>query len=166
MEKHNWTRFNLRIPINASIEDIYNSWTSQEQLEKWFLRKAEFSGADGSPRPSSSTISTEDTYVWMWHGWSDEVAERGKIIELNGKDFLKFSFGKAGIVSVVIKTEAGENIVELQQEEIPTDEKSQVNFYVGCSVGWTFYLANLKSILEGGLDLRNKNVKIAQVISS
>lgn len=30
----------------------------------------------------------------------------------------------------------------------------------------TFYLANLKSVLEGGLDLRNKNVNIPNVISA
>lgn len=166
MQTHDWTRFNLRIPVHASLNSIYNAWTSQENLENWFLRRAEFTSANGVLRKASSTIEEGDTYVWMWHGWSDEVAERGKVLSINGKNSLKFSFGKAGIVSVQIKTESGENIVELQQEEIPTDEKSRVNFYVGCSIGWTFYMANLKSILEGGIDLRNKNVDIREVVSS
>jgi hypothetical protein len=37
---------------------------------------------------------------------------------------------------------------------------------VGCGEGWTFYLTNLKSILEGGVDLRNKEMKLKNVINS
>jgi hypothetical protein len=32
--------------------------------------------------------------------------------------------------------------------------------------GWVFYLANLKSFPEGGIDLRNKNEKLKSVINS
>ena len=32
--------------------------------------------------------------------------------------------------------------------------------------GWIFYLANLKSVLEGGLDLRNKRMEITNVITA
>ncbi len=39
------------------------------------------------------------------HDWSDETVKRKIVLEANGKDFFKFSFGKAGIVSVTIKTE-------------------------------------------------------------
>lgn len=40
------------------------------------------------------------------------------------------------------------------------------NLLVGCGEGWVFYLANLKSILEGGIDLRNKNDAIRNVLNS
>jgi hypothetical protein len=32
--------------------------------------------------------------------------------------------------------------------------------------GWTFYLANLKSVLEGGLDLRNKNARLQRLVNA
>ena len=48
--------------------------------------------------------------------------------------------------------------------KIGPDEK--LRLYIGCGEGWTFYLANLKSMLEGGIDLRNKNDKIKGVINS
>lgn len=32
--------------------------------------------------------------------------------------------------------------------------------------GWTFYLTNLKSILEGGFNLRNKNNKLGDVVNT
>ncbi len=57
-------------------------------------------------------------------------------------------------------------IVELSQEQIPTDERHKALYHVGCLEGWTFYLANLKSYLDGGLDLRNKNANIARVVNA
>lgn len=79
---------------------------------------------------------------------------------------MKFSFGEAGIVSVAIINEEGENIVELTQEEIPIDEEAKINYHMGCSEGWAFYLVNLKSILEGGIDLRNKDLRLKRVVNS
>ena len=91
---------------------------------------------------------------------------RGEIIAANGVDRLKFSFHDPMTVSVSIFREGGVSIVELVQENIPLDEDSRKNYFVGCGEGWTFYLANLKSVLEGGLDLRNKDEKIRSVINS
>ena len=135
MEEHDWSRFVLRIPVKAEVQKIYDSWTTQSGLEKWFLRKAAFSKADKLPRFSTDHIQREDTYEWMWHGYDDKIAERGKVLEANGKDSLRFIFGKAGIVSVKIKTESGEIIVELLQENIPIDDESKINFHVGCTKG-------------------------------
>ena len=86
---------------------------------------------------------------------------------MNGKDFFKFSFGKAGICSVAIKQEKGETIVEMVHDNIPTtDEHGMQYFHVGFKTGWTFYFANMKSIFEGGIDLRNKNEKLQDMLNS
>lgn len=37
---------------------------------------------------------------------------------------------------------------------------------LSCKTGWTSYLANLKSVLEGGIDPRNKNEQLKAVINS
>jgi uncharacterized protein YndB with AHSA1/START domain len=166
MDNYDWSKFTQRIPVKAGPQKIYDAWATPAGLEKWFLRNAKFRKADGSPRDPNDLIQKDDTYEWNWFGYSDDTSEHGKIIAANGKDFFKFVFGKAGIVSVTIKTEENQTIVELLQEQIPTDEKSKVSFHLGCSTGWTFYLANLKSIYEGGLDLRNKDEKIKRVVNS
>ncbi len=163
MKKHDWSTFNKRIAINASKADIFNSWTSQDNLEKWFLSQAEFSSHDGTVKNRGSKILKGDTYSWMWHG-SENVAE-GMVRENNGDDLLRFTFLGCE-VSVEIKEEAGENVVQITQSAIPLDEDSTMSYYVGCSRGWTFYLANLKSILEGGIDLRNKNGNLTNVINT
>jgi len=164
--QHDWSSFRLKISIKTDAPSIYRAWTTQEKLENWFLRKAEFTKQDGNKRDRNSALEVNDTYEWMWHGYGDDVIEKGTIMQANGKDFLQFSFGKAGNVSVNIKEEAGESMIELVQDAIPTDEKGQASYHLGCSKGWVFYLANLKSILEGGIDLRNKKIELTEVINS
>jgi uncharacterized protein YndB with AHSA1/START domain len=166
MQLHDWTKFHLRIPVNTDVETVYKAWTTQEGLENWFLRKAAFTDKNGVARKINSSIQVNDTYEWLWHGWGDEVMEKGSVLQMNGKNFLKFSFGKAGNVSVTINNEGEESLVELVQSEIPTDESSQINFHLGCTKGWIFYLTNLKSILEGGIDLRNRKEALKDVINS
>ena len=166
MSTYNWSRFILRIPVMADSETLYRLWMTQEGLESWFLRKAAFTNAKGTPVPWNELADVGDTYEWMWHGWGDDTVERGSILQCNGKDNLQFSFGKAGNVMVSFKKEQGEMMVELLQDQIPTDEKGKEYYHLGCSKGWVFYLANLKSVVEGGLDLRNRNVELKDVVNS
>lgn len=161
-----WSKFTKRVNIKASVEEIIAAWTTQTGLERWFLRKAEFTDLNNERRDPNSRIEKGDLYRWLWHGWGDETVQFGTIVQMNAKDPLEFTFGKAGIVKVLVKKEKEEIIVELVQEGIPTDEDSKINYHVGCSTGWTFYLANLKSVLEGGLDLRNKNTGLKDMVNS
>jgi len=57
-------------------------------------------------------------------------------------------------------------IVKLTQKNIPTDDVSKRNIRLGCESGWSFYLLNLKSIYEGGVDLRNKNPEFIGMLNS
>ena len=52
------------------------------------------------------------------------------------------------------------------RSNIPTDDKSKKDIRLGCYEGWSFYMVNLKSIYEGGLDLRNMNDQLKGVINS
>jgi uncharacterized protein YndB with AHSA1/START domain len=166
MSTYDWSRFVTRINIKAPVETLYNAWATRAGIERWFLRLSEYKQRNGSLRDDDEHVAVGDTYKWLWYGYPDKTVEYGEILDLNDKDYLQFSFGKAGICTVRIKTEAGENIVELVQEEIPTDEKGMQYYHVGCKTGWTFYLANMKSMLEGGIDLRNKNEKLQEMLNS
>jgi uncharacterized protein YndB with AHSA1/START domain len=166
MEKYNWSRFVTRIDINAPIEKLYWCWATKAGMEFWFLRMSEFKDRDGSLKSNDAFVNAGDTYRWRWWGWPDETTEEGSILDANGKDFFKFSFGKAGDCAVTLKTELGQNIVELVQDNIPTTEQGMHYWHLGCKTGWTFHLANLKSLLEGGIDLKNKNEKLTNMLNS
>lgn len=166
MTDFNWGRFTVRITVKASPKDLYKAWATKKGIENWFLRLSEYKRPDGVSRAVNEDVEAGDTYKWLWHGWPDDMVETGSILDCNGKDQIKFKFGAAGDCTVNIKTEEGENIVELIQENIPLDEKGMQYYHLGCKTGWTFYLANLKSLMEGGIDLRNRNEKIQRVINS
>jgi uncharacterized protein YndB with AHSA1/START domain len=166
MSTHDWSRFTVRIDIKAPVEKLYHAWATRSGMEYWFLRLSEYKKPDGSLRSDNELVQKNDSYKWLWHGWPDETVEHGRILDCNGKDFFKFSFGKAGNCSVRIYEEQGTNIVELVQDEIPTDDFGMHNWHVGCKTGWTFYLANMKSLFEGGTDLRNKNERLQQMLNS
>lgn len=165
MQNYDWQKFKLRITVHSSIRELYNLWTTQEGLEKWFLRKAEFKKPDQNLRTRTENIQTYDSYEWMWHGYDDHIVEHGRILNANGKDFLQFTFTAGCIVTVKIFEET-ENLIELSQENFPADENDRIKFHFDCSRGWTFYLTNLKSILEGGIDLRNRKVEIQNVVNA
>lgn len=155
-----WSRFEVKMPLDFDEIKIMEHWLTQENLEKWFLRKAEFTNKDGEPRNRSEKIQPGDSYKWQWHGWPETIEEQGLVLEPHKGEFLRFVFGKAGIVGLSMFWEQEENILKLVQEQIPQDEQSRMNFYVGCKTGWTFYMLNLKSILLNGPDLRNKNSEL------
>jgi len=163
---YDWSRFSVRININASMEKLYRAWATRSGMEYWFLRLSEYKKHDGSLRGDDELAAKGDSYKWLWHGWPDETVEYGEILDENGHDLFRFSFGKAGNCTVRIYREQGETIVELVQDDIPVDEQGKHYWHVGCKTGWTFYLANMKSLFEGGIDLRNKNVNLQQVLNA
>jgi uncharacterized protein YndB with AHSA1/START domain len=165
-QQFDWSHFTVRINVNAPVEKLYRAWGTRSGMERWFLRLSEYKKPDGSLRTNDELVDKGDSYKWLWHGWPDEMVESGEILDCNGKDLFKFSFGKAGNCTVRIYKEQNETIVELVQDNIPTDEQGMHYWHLGCKTGWTFYLANMKSLYEGGNDLRNKNVKLQQVLNA
>jgi Activator of Hsp90 ATPase homolog 1-like protein len=163
---YDWGRFTVRINVNAPVEKLYRAWATRSGMEYWFLRLSEYKKPGGSLRGNDEFVAKGDTYKWLWHGWPDETVEKGEVLDCNGKDFFKFSFGKAGNCAVKIYKEQSETIVELLQDNIPVDEQGKHYWHLGCKTGWTFYLTNMKSLYEGGIDLRNKNVSLPQLLNS
>ena len=166
MADYDWSRFMLRIPINASVAKIYSSLATQNGIESWFLRAAKYHDAANQQRAAAEFVQKGDRYTWLWHGYDDDTVEHNFILDANGEDTFSFVFAGHCIVTITIGMLDTETIVQLTQENIPTGEEGKVDIHIGCMEGWTFYLANLKSVLEGGLDLRNRNIKIGKVINA
>jgi uncharacterized protein YndB with AHSA1/START domain len=166
MSTYNWKQFIKRITIHSSPQSIYNAWTTQDGLESWFLRLAEFKTANGVLRKGNESIQKGDRYKWLWFGYDDTMAEEKEILFANGKNEFQFSFSGGCIVKVKILQEGGETICELEQTMPMDDESEQRYFFIECGKGWAFYMTKLKSILEGGIDLRNKIESVKNVINA
>ncbi|WP_276131705.1 SRPBCC domain-containing protein [Polluticoccus soli] len=163
---YDWSRFILKINIKAPVDAVYYAWTRADELEKWFLRRALFHNPVKKDLSNIQQFHAEDTYEWWWHGRDNTVVEKGKVLYANGVDKIQFSFAGGAHVTVQIGTFMDETIVMLTQDKIPTTDIGKVKYHMDCKCGWTFYLANLKSYLEGGVDLRNKNVEHANMVNS
>lgn len=166
MADFDWSRFTVRINVKAPVEKLYWCWATKEGIEFWFLRRSDYKKLDGTLCSGHEFVKKGDRYSWWWDGYPDEVVEHGEILDANGKDLFQFKFGEAGICTVKIYEEQGEKIVELVQDQIPTDDKGKQNWHIGCKTGWTFYMANMRSMLEGGTDLRNKNEQLQNMLNA
>jgi hypothetical protein len=161
MIDNKWTSFKVTGDYNTDIRSLYEAWATTAGLEKWFLRRANFYTVPRRTREPEEFILKEDTYDWYWHGYNDDTFEKGVILEANGTDLVKFTFSGGSVVTISLYSRNGVSIVELVQENIPEESDPSKNLFVQCQIGWTFYLANLKSILEGGIDLRNKSMVVS-----
>jgi uncharacterized protein YndB with AHSA1/START domain len=148
-----WTRFYRRIYIDSTVSKIYNSWSQKQELETWFLRTAEFYKDEKNLRGLAENAQAGDRFHWEWHNW--EGASKGLVLEANGKDRFAFEFAE-GTVRIELTEGRDKVLLKLIQYDIPTDDKSRMQYYVGCSNGWTFWLANLKAYLEHGILLNDK----------
>jgi len=155
MKNFDWTAFSLKILVKAKLSTVYDAWTKSGELERWFLKKANYLDKERKIIAKDASAENGNLYEWSWYLY--DVVERGRVLQANGKDHFQFTFAGDCIVDVKLTDKEGSILVELSQKEIPTDDISKKEIRLGCQSGWSFYLVNLKSIYEGGLDLRNKN---------
>ncbi len=164
MKNFDWTQFTRKIPVKAPIETLYDAWTVPDEIERWFLSEALFKSEDAKLIGKNERIKEGQTYLWKWFLW--DGTEEGTIKKVNNKNHLQFTFAGNCIVDVHLTPYTDGTIVALTQSNIPTDEKSKEDVRLGCDRGWAFYLVNLKSVYEGGLDLRNKDPKLKPMLNS
>lgn len=166
MSDYDWSQFTRKINIDAPAEAIYDAWTIPELLEKWLVRDVHFKRSNEIIRERFLHIQRGDHFAWRWWGMPEDKWDTGKVLEASEFERIQLSFTAGGIVTIDIGEALGENIVMLTQEKIPTDDKSRILYHLNSLAGWSFYLTNLKSFLEGGIDLRNKNTHLINMVNS
>ncbi len=164
MNNYNWESFNRKIAIKTDLSVLYDAWTIPDEIEKWFLSKADYKNSKGELINRTANVQEGDHYAWSWYSF--DVVEEGRILEANGKDRLQFSFAGDCNVEVKFYPEREYTMVELTHSNIPTDNQSKRNIRIGCDLGWCFFLVNLKSFYEGGMDLRNKDENLKGMVNN
>ncbi|MDR5590737.1 hypothetical protein [Christiangramia sp. SM2212] len=48
--KIDWSRFSVSIPLKQTEAEIKKAWSSQQELEKWLLKKSEFTSEEGKKK--------------------------------------------------------------------------------------------------------------------
>jgi uncharacterized protein YndB with AHSA1/START domain len=156
---YDWTRFERQIFVNADREAVFRAWAVPENIVKWFIASAEYITADGTPRPATEVVAAGDTYYWEWH---QDLNTRGTILEVVEDERLVFTFGdkepgsdeKIIVTVEVLSEEDGVTLMRLVQENMADTPQAHVSWHMQCNLGWSFFMTNLKGLLEYGVDLR------------
>lgn len=164
MKNFDWTQFTRKIAVKAPMNVLYDAWTVPTQIERWFLSDATFYNTSEEKLGKNDPVTSGSRYEWQWYLW--DITETGIVNEVNGTDHIQFTFAGNCIVDVNLQPFEEQTIISLSQKDIPTSDEQKVNVRLGCDRGWSFYLVNLKSIHEGGIDLRNKNPELKPMLNS
>lgn len=152
MDTEKWRMLVQRIDVRAPAESVYAAWATAEGLTGWFPMEAVLMGGDGVELDPGSMASVGDQFRLTWHTGH---TEEGEFLEARLAEHLRFTFGDRILVDVDLEPlEDGSVMVTLTQTQDRTDEENLM-IMLGFKEGWAFYLTNLKSVLEGGLDLRS-----------
>jgi uncharacterized protein YndB with AHSA1/START domain len=156
---YDWTRFERQIFINADQRTVFRAWAVPEEIVKWFIATAEYVSVDHTPRRANDVVAAGDTYHWEWH---QDLSTRGTVLEVVENEKLVFTFGdkqpgadEKTIVTVeVLPLEDGVTLLRLVQENMADTPSAHVSWHMQCNLGWSFFMTNLKGLLEFGVDLR------------
>jgi uncharacterized protein YndB with AHSA1/START domain len=158
-QNYDWTTFRKQIFIKADNEQVFRAWTTPDNIVQWFIATADYTTPVGTLRPNSETVKVGDQYHWRWH---QDLEATGTVLEVVENEKLSFTFGdkekesdeKIVVTVTVIPDDGGTTLLELIQENMPNTPEAQVSWHMGCNLGWSFFMTNLKALLEYGIDLR------------
>jgi uncharacterized protein YndB with AHSA1/START domain len=164
MKNFDWTKFTIKILVRSTIEEIYNAWTKSAELERWLVKKGTF--FDTARHPVEPNVQAQKDFKYSWTRHLFDAVENGRYTAANGKDNIQFTFAGDCIVDVKLSVKYDWVQVELTMRDIPVDEISKEETRLRCHSQWSFYLINLKSVYEGGLDLRNKDTYFRRMVNN
>jgi len=140
---YDWSRFLVKIAIKAAPSKVYKAWTDPKMLDKWFTYGCELE------LKKNGRFSMGDIYGNQWDM---------NVLGFRKNSLFRFTFGNLGEeVEVKLRKKGRNTIVELRQHNMKTTPRFKWEMHMGCRCGWTFFLANLKSFIEHGIDLRSKD---------
>jgi uncharacterized protein YndB with AHSA1/START domain len=160
----------LGIYVLTKPDEVFDLWGTSKGLTRWFLRSASFAPSGDRPAdhreadqlPPFETLThrhedercrTNDRYRWEWY-YGGGVTGEEWILDSRPPTKLTFGFGDQMEIEVLLRKQGRFCEVDLRQYNIPNTAVGRRSLHLGCRVAWAFFLSNLKSVAEGGLDLR------------
>lgn len=158
-----WSGFVQRIYISRDKEDLWPALATPEGLTSWFTCRADMTDAAGRRLSSDAFPAVGFGIHWEW---AEGTIEEATVLEIEPRDRMRFTwYGDKGWVEFRLRENEGRNYVEIEQRMEKGDLDFFQDVYVGCAQGWAFFLANLKSVVEGGMDLREYKADIGALVN-
>jgi uncharacterized protein YndB with AHSA1/START domain len=132
--------------IRAPPGRVFRALTDPRWIRRWFADEAEVEPRKGGryrfawtggPQHTGSIVEwvagRKVTFDWSWEGY-----------EAVGPTRLTYTVGRWGRGTLLTVVHTG----------IPRQDR-WLDLYIGAEWGWTYFAMNLKSVVEGGRDLRS-----------
>ncbi|HVT11018.1 MAG TPA: SRPBCC domain-containing protein [Fimbriimonadaceae bacterium] len=148
------SKFTKRIRIKCLPEEAFARWTTTDGLESWFLSRAFFSSGEEALAGDRFELA-----------WAEGTTDQGEVVAVQPPSLFEFTwYDGRGRVRVAFSPIDTGTLVEVTQI-VASDGEQQLQEFMDCRDGWTFYLTNLKSVLEGGLDLRETQPDLTGLVN-
>ena len=139
------------VTIKSSAEAVFKALTEADELMRWFPTRVE-----SDPRPGGKF-----RFSWEFENASENGSQQGEYVEVVPNRKLSYTWTAESIPTLVTFniTEAdGETTVELDHASRQPGADNQKLHDMHANQ-WGFFLMNLKSYLETGVDLRKEKLK-------
>ena len=159
-----WGKFSRSIIISKKPEDVFLYIATAKGLTKWLLEAASFFTLANETQLLNLSFANElDTYHWVWKGKNYEL--QGQVLDCDvQRKRISFTLGEACTVEITLTEHEGSTLLKLTQQAVPGktyDQMRQVNSYAY----WTFFLTNLKSVVEHEIDLREDTFTVEGLLN-
>lgn len=144
-------KFTHSILLNASTDEVFKYISTSSGIIKWFIGTCDYYDINGNIIDKSEPAGKGFKFRWKW--LAKELEITGEILgcEINKK--FSFTFGNSFNVTLLISSENNRTRLDLIQKYSPGSTQNDFSF-INCCVCWVFFLTNLKSVIEHGIDLR------------
>jgi uncharacterized protein YndB with AHSA1/START domain len=137
------------VRVNVAPSAVYEALTSAEHLQRWLMSRAET-----DPRPGGAF-----TFAWEFADEAQNGSQQGRFVELEPGKRVSYTWqarpapAPLTLVTFTLISEANGTRVNLAHTGFGEGESGQaaLNRHSG---PWDFYMTNLKTYLEDGVDNR------------
>jgi uncharacterized protein YndB with AHSA1/START domain len=155
--------FTQRIRIKAAPDVVMTFWLMSDLVQLWFVPACRYIRPDIEDRAGNELAQPGDRYEWTWVDGTREVSTVREVTFP-----LRATFGwfeDTCDVQVTLEPEGEGTLITLIQTNTQETEAERLQATLECGQGWQFYLLNLKSYLEGGIDLRETEPGVPGLIN-
>ena len=147
----NSERFHHSILLNKAAGEVFALFGLAGGLEKWFQCETIFTATDKAARKPGEMIQKDDSFYWKW--LAKDFSIEGKVINVTPGISAEFTFGSLFNIKMSAAAQNGRTLFTIEQWYTNGAIKNDFA-YINCCTCWIFFLTNLKSVLEHGIDLR------------
>ena len=132
------TTIEKQLVIHATPERTFRALAEKEELERWFVQKAE-----GDMRPGGA----------MKFEWAPDMVEKGQILEIDPPHRLSYMWEafSHSPVTIIFELSVADDSTRLHFNQMGMGEgENWGNYITGMSHGWDIHLDHLTAWLETG----------------